>query len=94
MDYYNKQKNITNQQGFPQVLMTDLQQLPIKIGSNEQMASIEQAVHRIIEDTQLSSNNKLDIIVYHLYNLTYDDVRIVDPDTSITREEYDNYKAD
>lgn len=94
MDYYNKQKNITNQQGFPQILMTDLQQLPIKIGSNEQMASIEQAVHRIIEDTQLSSNNKLDIIVYHLYNLTYDDVRIVDPDTSITREEYDNYKAD
>ena len=32
---------------------------------------------------------ELDKIVYHLYNLTYDEVLIIDPQTSITREEYE-----
>ncbi len=37
---------------------------------------------------------KIDQLVYHLYNLTYDEVLIIDPETSITREEYDNFKLD
>ena len=28
--------------------------------------------------------------VYHLYGLTYDEVLIVDPETPIAREEYEN----
>lgn len=28
-------------------------------------------------------------LVYHLYGLTYDEVLIVDPETPITREEYE-----
>lgn len=35
---------------------------------------------------------RLDILVYQLYGLTYDEVLLVDPNTSITREEYDNFK--
>lgn len=31
---------------------------------------------------------KIDRLVYHLYNLTYDEVLIVDPETPITRERY------
>lgn len=38
--------------------------------------------------------NKIDHIVYHLYNLTYEEVLIVDPQTPITREEYDNFKLE
>ena len=30
----------------------------------------------------------VDLLVYHLYGLTYDEVLIVDPETPITREEY------
>ena len=37
---------------------------------------------------------QIDLHVYHLYELTYDEVLIIDPETSITREEYENYKAD
>lgn len=33
--------------------------------------------------------NNIDKLVFHLYNLTYDEVLIVDPDTPITREEYE-----
>ena len=36
----------------------------------------------------------IDFIVYHLYNLTYDEVLIIDPETPITREEYDSYKSE
>ena len=32
----------------------------------------------------------IDNLVYHLYGLTYDEVLIVDPDTPITEEEYNN----
>ena len=31
----------------------------------------------------------IDLLVYHLYGLTYDEVLIVDPETPITREEYE-----
>ena len=34
--------------------------------------------------------NKLDFLIYKLYGLSYDEVLIVDPGTSITREEYYN----
>ena len=37
---------------------------------------------------------EIDHIVYHLYDLTYDEVLIVDPNTPITRKEYDNFKLD
>lgn len=34
---------------------------------------------------------QIDIIVYHLYNLTYGEVMIIDPETSITEEEYNQH---
>ena len=36
--------------------------------------------------------DKMNVFVYHLYNLTYDEILIVDRDSQITREEYDNFK--
>ena len=38
--------------------------------------------------------NQIDFLVYHLYGLTYDEVLIVDPNTPITREEYEAYKGE
>lgn len=32
----------------------------------------------------------IDILVYHLYNLSYEEVLIVDPETTITKEEYES----
>ncbi len=51
---------------------------------------------RMINQTQdIDDRNKLsqriDKIVYRLYELTYEEVLIIDPDTSITREEYENF---
>ena len=33
---------------------------------------------------------RLDMILYHLYGLTYDEVLVVDPETPITREQYES----
>lgn len=37
-----------------------------------------------------TTNNEIDLCVYKLYGLTYDEVLIVDPETPITREEYES----
>ena len=37
-----------------------------------------------------SFENKIDFLVYHLYNLTYDEVLIVDPNPPFTREQYES----
>ena len=36
----------------------------------------------------------LNSLVYHLYSLTYDEILMINPETSITREEYDNFKSE
>ena len=41
--------------------------------------------------TSIDDEEQIDLLVYHLYNLTYDEVLIVDPETPITREEYERY---
>ncbi len=41
-----------------------------------------------LSDTTILEH-KIDLLVYHLYGLTYDEVLIVDSDTPITREEYE-----
>lgn len=80
MNYYNRKKNITNQQGFPQILMTDLQQLPIKIGSNSLMLTIESIVDNILRSVHDIQDEiqKLNSIVYQLYGLSEDEVKVVE----------------
>ena len=42
-----------------------------------------------IADTQ-KLENRIDLLVYQLYSLTYDEVLIIDPQTPIMREEYES----
>lgn len=67
LNHYNKLQNITNQQGFPQILMTDLQALPLKKHVNKYKFSIE-----FLVTFRLFSNNKffeniIDSVVFNLY---------------------------
>ena len=36
--------------------------------------------------------NEVDAIVYKLYDLTYSEVKIIDPEFTLSEEEYDNYQ--
>lgn len=59
--------------------------------------ALENYVNAILAIKELNPNadisneeKKIDCIVYKLYGLTYDEVKIVDPKTPITKETYDN----
>ena len=45
--------------------------------------------HPELEQNIVKIEQEIDLLVYHLYSLTYDDILIVDPDTSISKEEYE-----
>ena len=85
---------------FTKVRTNQLARLPL-ISSllSERNDSMVELVDEIVKKKSLSYNEdtstleeRLDVLVYHLYGLSYDEVLIVDPDTPITEEEYNNHK--
>ncbi len=78
-----------------------LQQIPIAVPKAETQVLLGQIVERIIARKSAENNasiqdleNQIDNIVYHLYDLTYNEVLIVDPHTPISREEYELFNID
>lgn len=56
---------------------------------------IEQLSEAILTRKESSSDtnsyeHNIDVLVYKLYNLSFNEVKIVDPETPITKEEYNN----
>ena len=78
-----------------------LKQLRIPIPSAAILKQLESLVSKVLElkkvnieaDTT-SLEYQIDFCVYHLYGLTYDEVLIVDPETPISREEYQSYNIE
>lgn len=80
----------------PHVGVKGLSSIPVPNVSNEQLSTIISIVDKIIDikknDSEVDISTYLpqvDGIIYKLYELTYDEVLIVDPQTLITREEYE-----
>lgn len=74
---------------FPKILVLDLKLFPLP---RIDQKSVEQ-IFSILSNSDMDSiigDILLDKIVYHLYNLTYDEILIIDPETLITREEYED----
>lgn len=77
--------------GYINIGVNEISSIPICLSEKYQM------LVNIVDSIQLSSDdiyikqrmNEIDNMVYHLYGLTYDEVLIVDPQTPITREEYE-----
>lgn len=74
----------------------DAKNLPIPYSSKEQQLPIIDLVDQILSAKKTNPSadtsaleQQIDLLVYHLYGLTYDEVLIVDPATLITKEEYD-----
>lgn len=73
-----------------------LQQIPIPVPEIEVQTRIGHLVDEIIVRKSANENasiqdveNQIDNIVYHLYDLTYDEVLIVDPQSPISRKDYE-----
>ncbi|MBQ8958046.1 MAG: Eco57I restriction-modification methylase domain-containing protein [Bacteroidales bacterium] len=85
----------SNQTLFPRVSMKMLKQIPIPSVIQEKQNTIIDLVNNILKAKEADPaadtkdlEDKIDLLVYHLYGLTYDEVLIIDPETPITREEY------
>lgn len=86
---------------FPKILVQDIKEFPLpKVNSDER-----KILMRLVDDVTTikkgksiaetsALENQIDFLVYHLYGLTYDEVLIVDPDTPISREEYEAYNIE
>lgn len=80
---------------FSEIQARSVGELPIKLISPEEQSIFIAIVDRIINEKKGNNDTsmgerEIDRLVYHLYGLTYDEVLIVDPQTPITREEYEN----
>ncbi len=81
---------------FPKILVLDLKEFPLPKYDKDIFDKLENYVNAILkskkENPQADTSeleNQIDLMVYKLYGLTYDEVLIVDPETPITREEYE-----
>lgn len=71
--------------------------LPIIINNKNAIDNISRLVNDVLVAKQSNINSsktmetevQIDLYVYHLYGLTYDEVLIVDPETPITRDKYE-----
>ena len=75
--------------------------LPVKNISLEMQDTFIHLVDRILLFKQADKScdtsaleNKIDFLVYHLYDLTYDEVLVVDPNPPFGREEYEAYQVE
>jgi len=95
VDFYYKKKFSTKKtDAFPEIQTYLYEQLPIPSAADRVQTNIE----AVVDDILLANKNgeptiefeqRIDRLVYHLYGLTYDEVLVVDPETPITREEYE-----
>lgn len=98
LTFYALRKEILRKgnKATPHVGVKGLSSIPVPKISKEQLLIITKIVDKIIDIKKL--NNEVDIstylsqidnIIYKLYELTYDEILIVDPQTPITRKEYE-----
>lgn len=94
-NYYYISEYKSTKKVFSEIQARSVGELPIKKISLSSQQKFVNIVDRILElksqDSEsniTAEENEVDILTYHLYNLSYDEIMIVDPATPITREEY------
>lgn len=65
-----------------------------KVQQDKLASLVNDLMNKNINKDTSALENQIDFLVYHLYGLTYDEVLIVDPETPISREEYEAYKEE
>ena len=85
---------------FPKILVQDIKDFPLPKIKDDDKNKIETLVSRILNTKREDSNTdtsieeqEIDGLVYHLYGLTYDEVKIVDPETPLKKEEYEDFET-
>ena len=99
--WFVKTFNKLSRKIFPQFKINELKLFPIAICNKKYQLRVKEYVDKILEFRSIDSTsdislyeNNIDKIVYYIYGLTYDEILIIDPQTPITREEYERTKLE
>ena len=97
LNFYYVTEHKSTKKVFSEIQARSVGELPIKHVSQNNQQGFISLVDKILvskeEDPRADTSaleNEIDKKVYRLYGLTYDEVLIVDPETPITREEYED----
>jgi hypothetical protein len=80
---------------FQKILIANCKCFPIKLPQNQKpyITLVDKILEAKKENPQANTlkwEKQIDVMVYHLYNLTYDEAKIVDPE--LGEEEFEKYK--
>ena len=83
---------------FPKILVTDIKQFPIPALDERYSSKIEKYLSMIIADEGCIDSNHyekiIDVLVYKLYNLFYEEVKMIDTSFELKKEEYESFNPD
>lgn len=84
----------SDKQMFTRIILENVKALPYPNMENPIIDILDKMVDKILSGLGInrSIEENIDNLVYHLYNLTYDEVLIIDPEPPFTREEYEQSK--
>ncbi|OLA95020.1 MAG: hypothetical protein BHW64_00780 [Candidatus Melainabacteria bacterium LEY3_CP_29_8] len=87
---------------FPKILVKDIKEFPLPNINSEIANNIKVAVLKLLSYSEINENsesqiikdyeNQIDIMVYKLYDLTYQEVLTIDKDFTMSLEDYNKYK--
>ncbi|EJF10970.1 TaqI-like C-terminal specificity domain-containing protein [Pontibacter sp. BAB1700] len=96
VDFFLKSISSTKQGGYFEYKPVYVSQLPIAQADEETKAGILALVEQVLAAKQADASADtdaleaaIDLQVYRLYNLTYDEVLLVEPGFAMPREEYE-----
>jgi len=95
IDWYYKKESLESGRLFPQVKIQRLRNLPFLFRNSQKPFEI--LVDKIFSKKELGEDtkeleDKIDIMVYKLYELTFEEVIIVDPEFALTEREYEDFE--
>lgn len=85
--YYWLEKFSDSKKTFPKIKKRPLESLPIVEAQIDVQNRISKIVTKIINGDN-DWENYIDVMIFHLYGLTYDEVLTISPETLITPEQY------
>lgn len=93
------QNYFKEKQEFPRILLENIKELPLPKKKEKAFKLIERNVEKILnnkishKDTS-TLEQEIDNLVYKLYELTYDEVKVIDPAFRLSKEEYEAIKLE
>ena len=89
INYYFSNFFKNAKKSFPKIPIKYLKEVPIKL-SNGKISKLSKSIQQLKIDGKLTTalEQEIDNLVYRLYELTYDEVRVIDHQFSLTEDEY------